>query len=141
MINRDLIRERLAMMISFNKEMKNLSKLEIDEFMANKLNSAAAESFLRRTLEAIFDIGRHILAKKGFIEFSKEYKSIAIGLNKIGVIDEQLKEKLVQMAGYRNRLVHMYHVVTEEELYDIIKNDLADIDKFIRVIKKFVSSG
>ncbi len=31
--------------------------------LSDRRNPAAAESYLRRSLEAIFDIGRHILAK------------------------------------------------------------------------------
>ncbi|WP_236608264.1 DUF86 domain-containing protein [Dictyoglomus thermophilum] len=34
-----------------------------------------------------------------------EYKSIAKGLVEVGVADKDLGEKLVQMVGYRNRLV------------------------------------
>lgn len=37
------------------------------EFLADSRMVAAGESFLRRCLEALFDIGRHILAK-GFGE-------------------------------------------------------------------------
>jgi len=48
----------------------------------NKINTAAGESFLRRILEAIFDIGRHILAKRGHLDLSSEYKSIVKGLVK-----------------------------------------------------------
>ncbi len=32
----------------------------------------------------------------------------------------------------------MYHTVTEDELYEIITEDLKDIDKFIKSIKKLL---
>jgi len=35
----------------------------------------------------------------------------AKGLFELGIVDKDLEEKLIQMAGYRNRLVHMYHLV------------------------------
>lgn len=138
MLNKQFIKERLVLIKSYTEELKNLSKLDKETFTKNKVYSAAAESFLRRALEAIFDIGRHILAKKGYIDLSKEYKSIASGLSKIGAVDDELSAKLIQMAGYRNRLVHMYHTVTEDELYEIITEDLKDIDKFIKSIKKLL---
>ena len=31
------------------------------------------------------------------------------------------------LAGYRNRLVHLYHEITAEELFEICKNELDDI--------------
>ncbi|MDN5302006.1 MAG: hypothetical protein PWQ60_1520 [Thermoanaerobacteraceae bacterium] len=78
MINKSAILERLDLIQAYLKELENLKIVPEKEFLENGLYSAAAESYLRRSLEAIFDIGRHILAKTGHIDFSTEYKSIAI---------------------------------------------------------------
>lgn len=91
-------------------------------------------------LESIFDIGRHILAKSARIDLAQEYKGIAKGLGELKVVDQDISEKLVQMAGYRNRLVHLYNLVTDEELYHIIKNDLGDIRDFIKCVSDYVDS-
>ena len=42
------------------------------------------------------------------------------------------------MAGYRNRLVHFYHEVTDKELFSILKNNLSDMENFIKEIKAFI---
>lgn len=138
MINKQFINERLLLINSFLKELHELASLDENTFISQKRNTAACESFLRRTLEVVFDIGRHILAKTGHIDMSTEYKSIAKGLAEVGVIDRELEKKLVQMAGYRNRLVHMYNLVSDSELYQIIQSDLKDIEKFISAIKNFI---
>ena len=104
---------------SFLNKLQDLSTLDKNSFLSQKRNTAAAESFLRRTLEAIFDIGRHILSKTDHIDLSTEYKSIAKGLVEIGIVDKKLDETLIQMAGYRNRLVHMYNIISDEELYQV----------------------
>lgn len=138
MINRQLIIERLTLIDGYLKELKALASIDKNSFLSDKRNAAAAESFLRRTLEAIFDIGRHILAKTGNIDLSTEYKSIARGLGEYGYVSPELSDKLVQMAGYRNRMVHLYNLVTEEELYEIITLELTDIEEFISDIKNKV---
>lgn len=138
MINKEFINERLILIDSFLKELYELAVLDEDSFISQKRNTAACESFLRRTLEAIFDIGRHILAKTGYIDMATEYKSIAKGLIEIGIVDRKLGEKLVEMAGYRNRLVHMYNLVSDKELYQIIQSDLKDIEEFVSAIKRFI---
>ena len=104
--------------------------------LSQKRNTAAAESFLRRTIEAIFDIGRHILAKTDHIDLSTEYKSIARGLIATGIVDKKLGGTLKQMAGYRNRLVHMYNIISDEELYQIIQSNMKDIEDFVSKNKK-----
>lgn len=88
------------------------------KFLADPRNIAAAESYLRRALEALFDIGRHILAK-GFALPTAEYKEIAEGLCEKKVISLKEKDLLKRMAGYRNRLVHFYHEVGPEELHEV----------------------
>jgi len=47
-------------------------------------------------------------------------------------------KKLMEMAGYRNRIVHFYHEITNEELYAILQNDLKDIEQFVSEIGKFI---
>ena len=140
MINKQFINERLLLINSFLNELQELATLDQNSFLSQKRNVAAAESFLRRTLEAIFDIGRHILAKTDHIELSTEYKSIAKGLVEIGIVDKKLGETLIQMAGYRNRLVHMYNIISDEELYQVIQSNIKDIENFVSEVKKYLKN-
>ena len=43
------------------------------------------------------------------------------------------------MTGYRNRLVHFYHEVTDKELFAITQENLSDIEKFVLEIKDFIT--
>jgi len=118
--------------------LKELGNLQRAEFLEDYKNPASAETFIRHCLEAIFDIGRHILAKSGKVRLTHEYKDIARGLGESGVISKPLMNKLMEMAGYRNRIVHFYHEITDEELYEILQNDLKDIEQFVNQIGKFI---
>lgn len=138
MIDRVMLKQRLSMVAGYCRELKFLKELPRAEFM-EKRNSAAAESFLRRSLEAIFDIGRHILARTGHLELTKEYKSIASGLAEAKVISNTLSVKLLKMAGYRNRLVHLYHIIHDEELYDIVQNNIPDLQEFVHEINLYLN--
>jgi len=137
MINRLLLKQRLSMINDYCNELEHLKTLPKEVFL-EKVNSAAAESFLRRSLEAIFDIGRHILAKSGQVELAGEYKSIASGLVKTETVSNELGETLIEMAGYRNRLVHLYHMVEAEELYYIVHHNTSDLTEFVRQKNKFI---
>ena len=87
-------------------------------FLGDRHKIAAAESYLRRSLEALFDIGRHILAKK-FAYPAAEYGEIAKGLLEKKILEAKETELMREMAGYRNRMVHFYHEITSEELLEI----------------------
>jgi uncharacterized protein YutE (UPF0331/DUF86 family) len=42
------------------------------------------------------------------------------------------------MAGYRNRLVHFYHEISDGELFAILNNNLSDVEAFVKEIKRFI---
>ena len=80
-----------------------------------------------------------ILAKTcGFKEI--EYKAIAKELGQGGVVTKELSEVLIAMAGYRNRMVHFYREVTPQELHLIIKENLKDLERFIKEIGLFLEA-
>lgn len=139
-VDKLLVKQRLALIAEYLEELRELARMPKEEFLKIR-NSSSAESFLRRSLEAIFDIGRHILAKNGGINIAQEYKGIARGLGDKGIISEELAEQLVKMAGYRNRLVHLYHQVSDEELYEIIQDNLNDIARFKNQILEYITKN
>jgi len=139
MVNQTMIRQRLTLIKEYIHRLNRLAQISEKEFVGSD-NCAAAESYLRRTLEAIFDIGRHLVAKGGYIELAQEYKSIARGLQELKVVDQSLGEKLIRIAGYRNRMVHLYNLITDEELYAIITNELDDIHLFMQQVLGYLDN-
>lgn len=124
---------------SCEQELKPFSTMSEEEFFSDRKNPPFVESYLRRSLEAIFDIGRHILSKtQGFKEI--EYKTIAKELGSKGVVTKELSGVLIAMAGYRNRMVHFYREVTPQELYQITRDNLNDIERFTREIASFIKN-
>lgn len=136
-LNIDRIENNLLLIQEFLSRLRRLSRLSEEDFLSDHRNPASAESYLRRCLESVFDIGRHILAKSyGFKEL--EYKKIAIELGAKGVVDKEYANVLLKMAGYRNRMVHLYHEITPGEIYKILWDHLSDIDRFVLEISRFI---
>ena len=138
-LNTGRVLEIIRLLESYLIELKPFSAISKEEFLADRKNPPFVESYLRRSLEAVFDIGRHILAKSyGFKGI--DYKTIAKALGERGIITEDLSLVLVKMAGYRNRMVHFYKEVNNEELYAILKSNLNDFDRFTQQIVSFLKA-
>lgn len=138
-LNIGRILELLRYMENCVQELKPFSTMTREEFLSDRRNPPFVESYLRRSLEVIFDIGRHILSKTyGFKEI--EYRAIAKELGKRQMITFELSDELSKMAGYRNRMVHFYKEVTPEELYGIVVNDPKDFDRFAKEIVAFIKA-
>lgn len=112
--------DRLEWIDKMVNDIRSLPLATLDEFTVDSRNAWAAESCLRRSLEALFDIGRHILAKV-FGKGVSEYKEIANELQRAGVLSNDQMNLLRTLAGYRNRLVHFYDEVSTEELHGICR--------------------
>lgn len=131
--------ELLRFIESCLQELKPFSSMSEQEFFSDRRNPPFVESYLRRSLEATFDIGRHILAKTyGYRGI--EYKAIAKELGAQRIITEELSDVLYSMAGYRNRMVHFYREISAQELYVIIKENLKDLDRFVKEIGLFIEA-
>ena len=117
-ISKRIVIDRLDLVSTLLQEIRDLPLRDEHTFFADRRNVWAAEPCLRRSLEALFDLGRHILAK-GYGLGVSEYKEIALRLHDQGILLENEAKLMQTLAGYRNRLVHFYHEVSREELFEI----------------------
>ena len=138
-ISKRIVSDRLAWVDRMLHEIRALPLENKTVFMQESRNIWAAESCLRRALEALFDMGRHIAAK-GFTEGVTEYKEIAATLNRHEVISADEMNLMRKLAGYRNRLVHFYHDVNAEELYELCRSRLGDIESMADALRSWLAS-
>ncbi|HBT18118.1 MAG TPA: DUF86 domain-containing protein [Firmicutes bacterium] len=137
MIRLDLVYDRIAMIEKSLNRLEQFQKYTMEEFGLNLDNYAIAEHHLRISLEAVFDLSRHLLVKTGLGK-PNDYRDILILLSKNKIIPLDFMEKIKGMAGYRNRLVHMYNEISHEELYKIITTRLDDIRELTAFLLKYV---
>ena len=122
----DLIEEHLDLL-------EELSKLDYEDFIDERRNVLAAKHALQESIEACLDIGNHIISRKGFRR-PDDYKGIFTVLKKEEILREGLANNLVEMAKFRNLLVHMYGDVDHRKLFSILQNNLDDFKEFIKAI-------
>lgn len=140
MLNYNLIEERLDQIRVSANRLRKISSLSLEDFLSEPDNYAIAEHHLRRALESLFDIGRHIIAKKGFGK-PENYTQIIELLGHHKVLTQGFAKSIIGMAGYRNRLVHEYSKISPEELYDIIKSRLDDFARYCVFIVEFLDNN
>jgi uncharacterized protein YutE (UPF0331/DUF86 family) len=138
LISKRIVVDRLALIDQMLVEIRALPLADRVTFFSDRRNIWTAESCLRRSLEALLDIGRHILAK-GFAVGTSEYKEIATRLEQHNVLSAEDANLLRRMAGYRNRLVHFYHEISPEELYRICIDNLRDIESIQDTYRRWVN--
>jgi len=136
-ISRRVVVDRLEIVDYLLSAIRTLPLKDRSVFFADRRNIWSAESCLRRSLEALFDLGRHILAKGYGIGIS-EYKETAVRLHEQGILSNQEADILRTLAGYRNRLVHFYHEISSEELYEICSQQLGDLEAIQNAVRRWL---
>ncbi|MBT9162256.1 MAG: hypothetical protein DDT27_00802 [Dehalococcoidia bacterium] len=89
------------------------SKLQQDP--NDSLVLAAAERLLQTLIEECINIGNHIIAGLN-LKRPDTYREVFFRLREKEVLSEEVGEKLMGFASFRNRLVHLYWRVEQEEV-------------------------
>lgn len=138
-LNREAIEVRVNGIEGEIQELKKLAQLPQKEF-SEGTGFKLASWHLHRALEGVFHIGSHILSRIPGAE-AHDYKEIARKLGECGIVEKEFADtRLVEMAGYRNRLVHFYADITPAELYQIVAENLRDFDIFLQSIKNLLNN-
>jgi uncharacterized protein YutE (UPF0331/DUF86 family) len=138
--SRRVLVERMSIVQRYLRQLRSLPLQDEAQFFGDSRNAWAAESCLRRMLEALFDLGRHILAKVYGIG-AATYKDVALELGNAGVLSAEETKIAVSMAGYRNRLTHVYDEVTEDELFQVCTNNLGDVELILDSVRQWVQDN
>ncbi|MDF1539824.1 MAG: DUF86 domain-containing protein [Candidatus Thorarchaeota archaeon] len=139
MIHRDTIDSRLSRLSTTMNILRDLSKEEKSSFLKDKLKLGAGKYYLLEAIQICLDIGNHLIGIMGW-EKPSDYASVFTILAANNVFSNQFGESLAQMARFRNRIVHLYGDFDNEMLFEILMNNLKDIDTFVQTIHEFVES-
>lgn len=80
-------------------------------------------------IEAAIDLCSHLIAEKGW-GTPEDYGDVFRIAGNAGLFDETFVEQLVEMAKFRNLIVHLYWKVDNERVYEILREDLHLLDDF-----------
>jgi uncharacterized protein YutE (UPF0331/DUF86 family) len=131
-----IVDDRLAIVAACLADLRLLPVRTLADFTGDRRNPAAAESLLRRAIESLFDVTRHLLAKS-FGLGALEYRQAAALAGQHGLFEDPgIRERFVEIAGFRNRLTPFYAGVTTEELYGVVRDDLPDLEKLADELRR-----
>ena len=139
-ISRIVVADKVAAIRRMLDGIRSLPLDDLAAFTADPRMVAAGDSYLRRALEGLLDLGRHVLAK-GFGRAPAEYAEVARQLGEVGVVDSGHAARLTLMARYRNRMVHFYDEITDDELHRILTRELGDIEDLVTAVAGWLAAN
>ncbi len=135
--NQDKIERLIHEILKALTHLHELERLSDEEFFSDPHKIGSAKYNFIVAIEAIIDICNHIISKNRF-KTPEDYGDTFRILMNEGLIKKDFANTLIQMARFRNRLVHIYWEIDNKELRKILKTNLQDIEKFLNILKEIL---
>lgn len=137
MVNPEIIAARLERMREYLGYLKALRKYPYRKFANDPFVRGSAERYLHLGIECCLDMGNHLIADRQ-LRRAQDYKEVFLILGEAKIIPKDFSKKIAPMGGFRNILVHDYLKVDPRKVYDILKKQLPDLERFTRLMAKFL---
>ncbi len=115
----------------------DIAKLPQDEFLNDPDKIGSTKYHFIVAIESSIDMCNHIISRNGY-RVPEDYGDTFRVMGEVGALDTDFSDDLRNMAKFRNRLVHLYWEVDDQQLYEILQNRLVDFKKFLDSLASFL---
>lgn len=128
----------MALLNEYIDDLHSLQGADYATYIENKILRRAVERTLHLAIEACLDIGQHIIASEGFRRPTSN-RDVFVILAEEGILSRELLSRFVDMAAFRNLIVHDYARVDDDIIFGILKRRLGDFNAFATAILTYLS--
>ena len=135
----DIIASRLKLLAEYVDELQGYRERapSFQVHLGNKMLGRAVERALQVAAEVCLDIGRRLIALEGF-RYPESNGDVFQVLGEEGVVPQKLLFALLDLARFRNLIVHDYAKIDDAKVYGILKKRLSDLDEYARAIVAYL---
>jgi uncharacterized protein YutE (UPF0331/DUF86 family) len=138
-VNLDRLRQLAGHLRDAVRQLRELGQLPRETFVADPRAVNSSKYLLIVAAEAALDICNHLAARRG-ARSPEDYADCMAIMAEIGVLDDDLKLRLMRMARFRNLLVHLYARVNDAEVHRVIREDLGDLERYLQSVGRYLKA-
>ena len=131
------VRRFISEILKARARLAELQALPQEEFLQDHHKIGSAKYHFIVAIEAAIDLCHHLISKNRF-RAPEDYADTFRVLGEARAFSPDFIPQLIQMAKFRNRLVHLYWEVDDAELYRILRENLSDLDRFLTEVGRFL---
>jgi uncharacterized protein YutE (UPF0331/DUF86 family) len=139
MIDRETLAKHLQELEGYLERLAQLQRYSQEEFLSDWRIHDLADRQLHLALETFLTVGETVISGCGFRK-PDTYADIPRILHENKVIGRQLRDDLIDLARFRNVLVHDYLSLDHERVFRHVHTDAKTIEAFIAAIKQFIAA-
>jgi uncharacterized protein YutE (UPF0331/DUF86 family) len=136
LVDKDLLLAKASSVRRHLKRIKEKSKIDLKTFLSDLDRQEIVMFNLQMAIQNCVDIAAHIISEEGF-GIPDSISEMFYLLEENRYLDNQLTEKMVKAAGFRNLIVHEYAKIEVKQVFDIAQKDIIDLNEYLKsIIKK-----
>jgi len=135
--NADKIERLVSEIRKALNRLNSLKGLDKQSFLNDPDKIGSAKYNFIVAIESAIDICNHIISQNGY-RAPEDYADTFQVLKEQGAFDDNFVKDLRDMGKFRNRLVHLYWEVDDEQVYEILQTRLDDFKTFLNKIAIFL---
>ncbi len=137
MVDKPLVLRKIDRIEAYLKQISQKKDPGLERFKKDRDLQSIVLFNLLQSIQACIDIGSHIISDSGW-EVPGSQADIFEILADRKVIDKTLSKKMIQMVGFRNRIIHEYEKIDLKIVHAVWRKNIKDIEKFCKaVVLKF----
>lgn len=110
--------------------LEEMARLSAEAFVDDRDKVGNAKYTLIVAIEACLDLAHHVISTND-LRMPEDYADAFSILAEEGILETEFADQLGAMARFRNRLVHIYWDIDDEQVHRYIREDVSDVSKFL----------
>ena len=132
-----MITEKLSRLREYLGYLDMIKDISLEDFLGDFKARGAAERYLQLSIESVIDIGNEVISILQ-LRRPERYREIPHILAEERIIPKEFADRIAQMIGFRNLLVHDYAVINKALEHEFLKTRLSDFKLFMEHIANWL---
>lgn len=137
MVDKEIVRDKIIHLEEYINDLAEYRDLKIEKLISDKILFRYLERTLHLAVDAILNIGYHIISDERLGNPVSNKETIKI-LAENNIIKENL-DNYIKMAQFRNIIVHDYADIDPEIMLKIINENISDLKTIFKWYKEYIS--
>ena len=140
MIDPVLVTRKVNLILKDLALLDHFRAMDLEVYLADPLQEAAAERYLERIIGRMIDINYHLTMELGQPPPTDYYESF-LAVGRAGVLPADFARDVASAAGLRNRIAHEYDEIDETEVLAAVQRALKDVPAYLQHVQRFVDEA
>lgn len=136
MVDRPRVEQLLETLTGYRDQLVPLRDLPVSQYRCER--ALAGRYLVQASAQAAIDIANHLIASSGW-RAPADYRESFTVLQEQGVIAASLAERMRDLAGLLNRLVHVYEEIDDAIVHASLAEGLNDLGAYAQAIASHIA--